>query len=195
MVETTYTKSKATDFGGNLKTGKFHKEIVAEGGIAPTLLRVDTVDDVVDIVFDAALSGGEQTTLTTLIGNHDHTVPVTYNNVSKISLKNETISTSTYKRFGTFIYPGSNHTGTIAKICGIGHMDIGVTSYSIKVDDKTNGTTIAVNTFTDTTEGFINLGTVSNIPTEEAMIEICVKKTGGTGNKKAYLDSITFYYN
>lgn len=71
IMTTIYTKSLTTDFGGTINESSLHAEIVAEGGITPNLSRVERNGDVVDIVFDSALSAGEQTTLDTVISNHD----------------------------------------------------------------------------------------------------------------------------
>ena len=75
-MTTTYTKSLATNFGGSLSSGQFHLEVAADVGITPNLLHIDVTGDVVDIVFDAALSAGEQTTLDGLITAH---TPATLN--------------------------------------------------------------------------------------------------------------------
>lgn len=191
-MSVTYTKSIITDFNNNINTSKLANEIVNQGFI-PTLLTINTLGDAVYIIFNMSLSVGEQTVLNTVISNHTG-VNIVYETISKISLKNDIISTTSYIRVGTFIYPGSNHMTNISKITGIGYMESGVTNYSIRIYDKTNNLTIVENTFTNINEDILNLGLISNIPTEESVIEISVKKTGGNGNNKAYVDNITIYY-
>ena len=61
-MSTTYTYSKTTDFGGDLDTSQFHSEIVASA-ITTVITGVNTSDDVIDIVFPSALSGGDLTLL------------------------------------------------------------------------------------------------------------------------------------
>jgi hypothetical protein len=192
MVETIYTRSITTDFGGN-RVINLHPEIVAETGITTTLLRVDTLGDAVYIVFDSALSGGEETLLNTVISNHDNNIQVAYKSVITVSPKNTIFSNTTYSREYLFVYKGSDKIGTISKIEVIGYMDNGVTSYSIKIGDKTNNTVIAENTFTNTTEGIVSCTPISNIPTGQSIIEIFIKKTGGIANQKAYVESINLY--
>jgi hypothetical protein len=69
-MTTIYTKSLSTDFGGNLNTTQFHAEIVNDLTINKTLIGVNNLDDVVDIVFSSALDSGELTALNLLITNH-----------------------------------------------------------------------------------------------------------------------------
>lgn len=193
MSEYSYTKSITTDFGGSINTTYLQNEIIAETSITSTLKRIDRVGDAIYIVFDTELSGAEQTLLTTVISNHNSSVVESYSIVSNISLKDYEIKTNTYKRFGTFVYPGKNNTQNIIKICAVAFIDLNQTSFSIRIDDKTNDLTIAENTFTNTTETLLDLGTISNVPDEQAIIEVCVKKDG-VGGGKGYLDSVTFYY-
>ena len=67
----TETYSIANDtLNGTVDTLKL-KEAVEASSIVPTLNTVNTDDDVLDIVFDSALSGAEQTTLTGIVNAHD----------------------------------------------------------------------------------------------------------------------------
>lgn len=71
-MSVTYTYSKSTDFGGNLAAGQLDSEIRANTNInSVSLLYINVDADVVEIVFDGSLSGGEQTELeTVIIPNH-----------------------------------------------------------------------------------------------------------------------------
>ncbi len=89
-MTTTYNKSITTDFGGSLKSWQFHNEIVAETKITPTLSSIDTVGDVVNIIFTSALSAGEQTTLDGLIAAH---APVT--KPTNLTVSSDTLVTIT----------------------------------------------------------------------------------------------------
>ncbi len=73
-MTTTYTKSLVSDFGGNLNTVQLRIEINNDVSISPTCLAVINIADDVDIIFDSALSGPEQTNLDTVISSHDSTV-------------------------------------------------------------------------------------------------------------------------
>ena len=193
MSEYIYTKSITSDFSDNFNSDNLKGEIDTQG-FTPNLLRVDRLGDTITMIFDAELSAGEQTTLNdTLVPGHSSNVPIVYTNTINNVLRNNEIKDTTYKRACTFIYEGSDFINPIIKIVGIGHMDSGVTSYSIVVEDHTNNIILAENTFTNTVEELIELTPISNIPTEKSKIEVSVKKTGGSKNKKAYVESITFY--
>jgi len=193
MSEYTYTKSIATDFGGNFRSDNLVSEINAQS-FTPNLLRVDRTGDVVNMVFDASLSGGEETILNnTVIPNHSAVVPVFYKGTINNVLRNNQINSSTYKRVSSFIYEGSNTIYTISKILSVGYMDSGVTSYSILIEDITHNNVISENTFTNTTEQILALTPINNIPTTQSKIEISVKKIGGNNSKYANVESVTFY--
>ena len=190
----TETYSLASDFGGNLNSRQLHDEIDANNNIVPNIIGVVITGDVVDIIFDSGLNAGEQTTLNGLISAHTPVTIVTYDNTIKLTPKNSNISNTSYSRVDTFVYEGSDTIGTIKKISGIGYMDSGVTNFSIKLYDKTNGLIIAESSFTDTTESILSITPINNVPTGQALIEILVKKTGGNGNQKAYCETVTIYF-
>lgn len=185
-------KSIATHFGGSINSSNLLAEIDA-GGLGPTLLRVDTIGDVVDIVFDAALTAGEQTTLDSLIASHNSAITVKYTSTIQLTPKNSSIVNSVFTRCCVFIYEGSDKVGTIDKIFVFGYKDSLVTNFSVKVIDKTNNVDIAVNTFTNITESSLEMTPLANIPKSQAIIEVSVKKTGGSVNQNAYIDSVMFY--
>lgn len=192
-MASTYTYSLSSDFGGNLRISHLHLDVIAEAGITPTLTRIDMEGDNVDIVFDSALSAGEQTTLNNVVSAYTYVTPVNYDNTIKFNIKNRETSNTSYTREDTLIYEGSNNTGDIKKILAVGYMDSGVTNFSIKINDKTNNNIIAENSFTDTTESILELTPISNVPTERSILELQIKKTGGAGSKKCYVDSVTLY--
>ena len=68
----TYNFTISGDFGGEINSLQFHKEVVNEETITPNLIGINVIseDDNVDINFDSTLSSGEQTTLTELISSH-----------------------------------------------------------------------------------------------------------------------------
>lgn len=77
-MATTYTYSLSTDFGDNLEPSQLQEEIAASA-IVTDVSRIDTVGDVVDIIFVSALSGGDQTILNGLVSAH---VPVPQSSTS-----------------------------------------------------------------------------------------------------------------
>ena len=66
----TYNYSISSDFSSSLDMNKLHRQI-SESGIATSLDGVFNEGDSVDITFTSALSGGDETTLDTLVSNHD----------------------------------------------------------------------------------------------------------------------------
>lgn len=196
MVETTYTKSLATDFGGNINESQLHREItLAIPGTA--LIGVNRSEDVVELIFADVLSGGDETILGTTISNH---VPVTGTRKSRFftyTPKTTKTNSTIYQRLGgPFKYNGSIEMGQINQVEVISKMDTGMTSYSVRLYDATNETIIAETTGkTNLTEEIVNLGTISNVPEDEAIFEIHIKRVGGTTSTYAYIEDVIIYYN
>lgn len=87
-------------------------------------------------------------------------------------------------------FRGSTTMGTPANIKVTAWRE-GGTSAHIKIYDLTNSLAIAEASTTSTTQGnLLDLGTISNIPTGEAVFEIHMKATGGTAN----CGSLSIYY-
>lgn len=100
-MASTYNYSYSVDFGGNLNTAQFHSEVEADGGITPSLIEIKIDGDDVDVVFNSALSGGEETTLTNLVAAHSPSVAsVVAYTISKI----EEEDVKTNGRFRTECY-------------------------------------------------------------------------------------------
>lgn len=195
-MSTTYTKSLSTDFGGSIKLKQLHKEIEDDGTIVPNIIGITMTGDVVDITFDSALSGSEETSLNSLIAAH------TPNN----SKPKETFYTETaqidstrapnYTKVIRFIYPGSDSCGIIDYVEVLSRMNSGITSYDIRLVDKTNNTIMAeVIGLTNTTDSANDLGTISNIPTNKAVLEIHIKVNGANGNSFVYIDNAVIYHD
>jgi len=73
MAETTYSYSLTDDFpGGEINSVNLTAEI-QESSIVTALERIDVAGDDVGIVFKAALSAGDETTLDGIVGAHDAT--------------------------------------------------------------------------------------------------------------------------
>lgn len=196
----TYSYSLASDFGGatGLNQYQFHIEVNTEAGITgANLIGVHLTGDDIDIEFDGALSGGENTALDNLVSNHipDNT-PELANFYSSSTRKHETNSTS-YSNLGSFKYDGSDKIGTIDAIDVISHMSSSVTTHDVRIYDRTNQTVIAEGIgFTNIEEAISNLGAISNVPTSKAVLEIHAKRNGGSGNSKSvYVDQVIIYYN
>lgn len=194
-MSTIYTKSLSTDFGGSIKLKQFHEEVVADGGIAPNLTGVTMTADVVDIAFDAALSAGEQTTLDGLISSHTPDVSKPKVQFYTETAQKQTIKTTSYSRSIRFTYPGSDRIGLIDYVSVLTSKDSNMTSYDIRLYDKTNNNVMAeVTGLTNTSDDANDLGTISNIPAGKAILEIHAKRVGGKSNSKIYIDNAIIYH-
>lgn len=71
-MATTYVYSIVGDFSAGIEPSQLQDAIVASA-IATAITRIDTIADVVNIIFPSALSGGDQTLLDGLVAAH---VPV-----------------------------------------------------------------------------------------------------------------------
>lgn len=88
-------------------------------------------------------------------------------------------SSSSYFVHGRTAFAGTTKMGTPTNIKAIANVTAG--TGSMKIYDLTNAATIAENTsITGTTPAIIDLGTLSNLPTGEAIFEIQIKVTTGS---------------
>lgn len=188
----TKTKSITSDFSNNFNSTNLKKEI-ENSNMTPNLIRIDRLGDSIDIIFDTELTGGDETTLNSIISGHDITVPVRYTNTINNILRQNEINDTSYKRACTFIYEGSDYINSIVKIGAIAYKSSTIDSYTILVEDKTHNTVIAESTFTNEDELMVDLTPITNIPTTRSKIEVFIKKTGGSKSQKAYVESVTFY--
>jgi hypothetical protein len=194
-MSTTYTKSLNTDFGGSIIIQQFHKEVEAIVGITPNIIAVTLTGDEIEILFDTPLSAGEETILNSIISSH---VP----NYSKpkvqfytVTAQVQKIKTTSYSKTIRFNYPGSDNSGAIDYVEVISNMDAGVTSYNIRLYDKTNDKIMAeLTNLTNTADMVHDFGTISHIPANNAILEIHIKKNGGSSNLSINIDSATVYY-
>ncbi len=113
-------------------------------------------------------------------------IPMTYD-------QNNASSSTEYVALGRFIYPGST-AWQLSGVKVLTRMDFGITSYDVKLQDITNNNTIAVVTgLTFTADGITDMGTLSNVPSTQATLEVQLKCTGGNGTQYAYLTAAQFY--
>lgn len=100
----TKTYSKSSDFGGSFNAEQFQSEVNADVGVTPTVTYIMTAGDVIDVVFDAEVTGGELTTLAGLVTAH---VPATPNTLASpyiepgTSIVKHDINGSTYSLLGS----------------------------------------------------------------------------------------------
>jgi len=199
-MTTTIQKSLSDDFGGDLATTQLRKEINDDGGIGADCLGVYSINSTVDIIFDSALSGGEQTTLDNIISAHVADASPPKEQFYTYHPRSNYTSSSRYQRLGgPFKYPGSDEIGIINYIEVNSYKTSSPTSYNVRIYDNTNKTVIAEKTgLTNTAEALNDLETISNIPTGMALFEIQAERVGGNGsgkNKRVYVEEVIIYYD
>lgn len=187
-VVVSYTISG--DFTNGINLDQLTNEIEDDPGIDTAVLQYINIDnDDVDLVFDIALTGSEDTALDTLISNHVSLIIDQYISVGM----NPCITDSTdYVSIYSYIYEGSDIMGVIQNFRFIAKMDSGLTNYNIKLTDITNIQTIFEETYTNLTDRIITITNISNIPKTIAIFELNIKVTGGTGIEKAQIKALEY---
>ena len=93
---------------------------------------------------------------------------------------NRNSSSASYATIGEFIYSGTSVEGAISAFYATLSVDSGATSYEARIYDVTNAQVIAEMTGqTNTTQQIKDYGTVSNLPSGQALFQIQVKRVGG----------------
>ena len=158
------------------------------------LISTNPYGDAIEITFDGTLSGEDAVKLHNIVTNWDNNTVIKYDKVINTSLSSMNgIVNTLYKRCGVYGYDGITTVGRIKKITIVGYKDSGVTNYSVRIFDVTNSETIVEATFDNETENVLDMGILNNIPNDSAIIEIQIKKSGGTNAQKSYVSNITFF--
>ena len=162
--------------------------------ITTPLISTNPYGDAIEITFDGILNNEDSVKLYNIVTGWDSNIITKYDKVINTSLSsiNGIINTS-YKRFGVYGYDGITTVGRIKKITIVGYKDNGVTNYSVRVFDVTNSKTIVETIFNNDVEDMLDMGMIENIPNDSAIIEIQIKKNGGTNSQKVYVSNITFF--
>ena len=74
-------------------------------------------------------------------------------------------------------------------------MNPGATSYDVRVYDQTNDEVLAEDNFTNTTIALHDMGTLSNVPSNDSLINIQINRNGGLLNNAAFLNTVIFNFN
>lgn len=190
-----YTYSLSANFPNGLDPYQLHQEVKMNAVIKKNIIGVETLDDQVIIIFDDEICPKELMQLNALIIAHVPDTSKPKENYYTVYPRNDSVRTSSYKAIGSFKYGGSNSVGTIDYIETISNIDLGVTSYSVRIYDKTNNQILAEKTgMTNVVEEVQDLGEISNVPVETSVLEIQLKRTGGTEYDYAYIDSVIVYH-
>jgi hypothetical protein len=111
--------------------------------------------------------------------------------------RKNSVSSSLYQILGgPFKYGGASHVGPINYVSVIAYKDSEITSYNIRIYDSTNNLTIAEKTgLTNNEAEEIDLGTVTNVPSESVLLEVHAQRVGGTKTSKVYVEQVIVYHN
>ena len=147
----------------------------------------------VNVDFNDELSNSERIKLHKVLLSWDTESTNIYEKIIPVYLNGNGINTSSYLRYGVYGYSGTNLTLSFKKISIVAYMDNTVTDYSVRIFNMTNSNIIAEATFTNTTEQILDMGSLSNIPSNPSILEIHLKRNGGNNNSKAYATQVIFY--
>tara|TARA_R110001599_G_scaffold287650_2_gene490240 strand:+ start:827 stop:1417 length:591 start_codon:yes stop_codon:yes gene_type:complete len=165
-------------------------EIEASVDITTSFLGITTEYDDVNILFSLEISPTENTALDNLVGAHVPIFIPNTNSILPIMPRTTNIRKTTYQRVATFRFPGS----TFARANSISHMDIGATSYDIRITDKDNGQVLLTRNLTNTEESRQDLGVLSNLSTTETILQVYVKRNGGSNNHRVCIENVNIEY-
>jgi hypothetical protein len=187
------TKSLSTDFGGNLFPDQLADEINASSEIAPRCFVVINIGDTVCIKFDTNtnLLSSELSKLDDLISNH-FPKPFQSQVVENINISENHVESTDYITVVTFNFPGTSVWSNISNIKIISLMEDGGQSYDIKIYDVTNKKTVCSKNLSKTEESIYDLGTLFNLPDNEAIFELQAKVNGET---VAHIKNINIFHD
>jgi hypothetical protein len=187
---TTYNKSLSTDFNGNLNISQLLNEI-NESSISPTCLTVFNLNNIVAIKFNSSLSSEEQSTLNSIISSHSPNAHIG-NTITNIGMSNTRIDSTTYTTLTSFDFPGLNIWSDVSNIKIISLMEAGGDSYDVRIYDVTNNNLICSKTLNNEYECISDLGSLSNLPSDESIFEIQAKINNNT---IAHIKNISIYHD
>jgi len=189
-MSTTYNYGLAEDFSNGIREGQLIKEIERDTGITGKVIDIEVSGNNVNIIFESALDGAEQTVLSSVVSNHK---PIVNNDFRNITFNPSEKEDTVYSLVVPFYYGGSRAEGSINEFTIVSNMDPTLSSYSVRVFDVSSKLTLAEETFSNTNLGANTLSSVSNVPEDETMLELHAKITGLSG--KVYIQSAKLSVN
>jgi len=178
---TTKTYSVANDTGsGEIIAGQLFLEIEKNQDITTTVFSVNVSGDVITIVFKGTISSEEETELDSLVNSH---LPREYRNFLPIVFQPVIIKSKHYQTALSFFINGTNNEQGIDSVKFVSKKVNGSGNYSIRLYDSTNNKVLFEQSYTNTTYQMFTIDSISNIPDEEAVLEIQAK----VSNKPCYI--------
>lgn len=173
---------------GGVEQDKLFKEIRNSLYKPSNILLIG--DDII-ISFTQTLTNGEETILNNIISNHSPIPEIIGKNVQIFSVKTGSFSNTIYQSISLFNFPGSS-INDLTHIKVVSYVNI-LSNYSIRIYDITNNKVIVETTLNNINETLNNLGTLSNIPFIDTLMDVQIKVENPLS--RAYLKSIIIYYN
>jgi hypothetical protein len=180
----------STDLTSGVDVSQLHYEV--ESGITATFsgINISESEDSIVIVFADDLNTDQQSSLTTIVHSH---VPVPLASgedaiFTAITPINPLITNTTYKQNGVILFPGTRRIApTKVKINGV---LLSGTSYSVRIRDVTNDYQVAEGVFTNTSSGFMELSSLTNLSRTESQWNV---ETRVSTNSTAKINNITLF--
>lgn len=179
----TYNYSIIANFPSGVQEGQLLREIEADSAILVKAVEVTVSGDDVDVIFESTLPANQETALNIVVAAH---VPITAKESSNITFKKTEVETPTYKMVVAFGYKGSREAGMIESFKVVTKKDETATDYSIRIYDLNHNNVLAEDTYTNTKDELHIMTMVSNVPENEALLELHMKVNG---SGKAYLEA------
>lgn len=113
----------------------------------------------------------------------------------QLGIQNQANAPNTYSEISSFVYGGSTSWGNIVQILLLSEngSDTGNKKYDVRLYDATNATVIAeVLAIQYDGLGIQDLGTISNVPTGQAVFEVHVRKSGTISSVRMETISLRF---
>lgn len=168
-----------SDFSLGLIAGQLFNEIKSNVNISSNIINVfQQANDDVDLTFESVLSGGELSTANNIIDFH---IPRSSRDIQLFTFQPVTIRSSTYESVFTFYFEGTNNGKDISEIKLMCKSTTNNQTYNIRLYDSTNNKVIKEETYSNNEFEDKILTVFSNIPKEESVIELQMKKNGGSG--------------
>jgi len=190
----SYNYSVSADFTDGLDTGLLLEAIKASS-IATAINYIKRSDDTVEIQFSASLSAGEETTLGTLVANHNPVTSKPRNQHFTVYPKRNSSKTTVYIRSHVFNYLGSLAVGPINYFDLSAYLDSGTNTYDARIINTETGAVLVEKTGMN--NRFLathDLGPISNIPTAAVDLELQIRKQGTNNNTTIEIESLVVYY-
>ena len=181
----SYVYSLIIDFPVNqIDTNQFHNEVIA-ASLTPNLIGIEINGDSVTIIFDAPLSGAEQTTLNAIVAAH---IPVSDTGsiqptgavVNKESIINEVSPTrTTYTEVARMVWDNTRYINFRDAVCVFNSNIPGTSGIDIQIYDLANALELGT-TLSSTTE--YNRFSF-NIPITNTEILVRLRRTSNIGSR------------